>query len=624
MSDDRTPGDGTEPQSPDDHLGEARAPWERALADPSYRRLIFDAPGPQDEPTPARPQPTDADVAPAAAAPNDAAPADNAEPTVEPEAPDQPEPDAPEPEPEPVLAAPVPHAEPQAVGTPAAPVIDVAAAKRHRATVLGRTAMALMAVFALVSTGLIWGGIRIKEGGFSRISALDVNSTDIVDADGQTGDETYLLVGTDSRAGSNADVGAGTTEDADGARADTIILVNIPANRSRVVAVSFPRDLDVERPACNAWDNSTASYSDEVYPAASGEKLNGTYALGGPRCLVKVIQKMSGLKIGHFVGVDFSGFESMVNTIGGVDICTTTPLVDEILGNVLPTAGNHHLDGATALSYVRARHVDAEGASDYGRITRQQRFLSALLRGAMSNKVLFNPGKLNSFIDSFTHDTFVENIDAKSLMTLARSLQNVDAGAVTFLTVPTSGTTEWGNEIPRTADIKAIFQAIINDEPLPGEERKSPNTPSNTASPNAPELVEALSPSQVSVQVSNASGIGGLAASTADSLAVYGFQIVSIGNYTQTSYQTLVRFSPGYEAEAATVASSIPGSVLQSTGDLGATVEVVVGSGEQIRVGSPARVGTLLDSHAVGDGTAANVEIPPDLSIVNAGDATCS
>ena len=148
---------------------------------------------------------------------------------------------------------------------------------------------------------------------------------------------------------------------------------------------------------------------------------------------------------------------------------------------VLASGGTQMLDGRTALNYVRARHVEAEGNGDYGRITRQQKFLSALLRSALSNQVLLNPSKLNGFINAFTSDTFVENIDTKSLVTLGRSLQNVDAGAVTFLTVPTDGTNDWGNEIPRTDEIKSLFQAIIDDDPLPGEERED-TTPSSTSS----------------------------------------------------------------------------------------------------------------------------------------------
>ncbi|MCC9046567.1 LCP family protein, partial [Neisseria gonorrhoeae] len=71
----------------------------------------------------------------------------------------------------------------------------------------------------------------------------------------------------------------------------------------------------------------------------------------------KTIQKISGLRIGHFVGMDFAGFESMVDEVGGVEVCTAQPLVDYELGDVLPNAGTQRIDGRTALNYVRARNI---------------------------------------------------------------------------------------------------------------------------------------------------------------------------------------------------------------------------------------------------------------------------
>jgi len=530
-----------------------------------------------------------------------------------------------------------PQAEPHAVG--AAGVSRLALGKqrrRRKMRLAARSAVAVVSTLAFVVTGGAWTYVRSTEAGFSQIAALDTESADIVDPGGQTGDETFLIVGTDSRAGASGQVGAGTVEDAEGARADVVILVNIPADRSRVVAVSFPRDLDVERPVCLGWDSTTGDYSSEIYPAADGDKLNATYALGGPKCLVKVIQRMSGLKIGHFVGIDFAGFESMVDEIGGVEVCTPTPLVDGELGTIIETAGTHVLHGGQALNYVRARKVQAEGNGDYGRIARQQKFLSSLLRSALSNKVLFDPGKLNGFIGAFTRATFVENVNTESLVNLGRSLQNVDAGAVTFMTIPTAGTNDWGNEIPRLDDIDAIFTAIIDDLPLPGEKRDEPAPPATDDGAAAPAPTDpvtsqvslvAADPWSVSVQVSNASGVSGLAANTAEHVAAYGFSVEDVGNYSGTSTQSVVRFSPGLEVEATTVASMFPGTVLQRLPDsshLGDTIEIVLGEDFDGTVAYPTPTGTVLEPVAIEEATDAEaVQLPADLAITNAGDDLC-
>ncbi len=118
----------------------------------------------------------------------------------------------------------------------------------------GRSLAAIFAVLALAMTGGAWQWQSTKNNMLNRVSALDQGSRDILDPNAQFGDENFLIVGMDSRFGENADMGAGDTEDAGGARSDTIMLVNIPANRERVVAVSFPRDLNIEPMKCEAWN----------------------------------------------------------------------------------------------------------------------------------------------------------------------------------------------------------------------------------------------------------------------------------------------------------------------------------------------------------------------------------
>ncbi|MGC7211006.1 LCP family protein, partial [Mycobacteroides abscessus subsp. abscessus] len=106
------------------------------------------------------------------------------------------------------------------------------------------------------------------------------------------------------------------------------------------------------------WDEASGTYGpDEVYTET---KLNSAFAFGGPKCLVKVIQKISGLSVNRFMAVDFAGFSKMVDALGGVEVCSTTPLEDYELGTVLANAGRQIVDGHTALNYVRARQVTTE------------------------------------------------------------------------------------------------------------------------------------------------------------------------------------------------------------------------------------------------------------------------
>lgn len=496
--------------------------------------------------------------------------------------------------------------------------------RNQRLKTAGRVALSLFAILALVATGGGWSWMRATGNGLTQISALGNNPEDVLDSNLQLGDENYLLVGTDTRAGVNGAIGAGTLEDAEGARADTVMLVNIPKDRSRVVVVSFPRDLDVTRPSCEGWDNDKGSYTGEKFQSAIGDKLNAVYALGGPKCITDTIRKMTGSMINHFIGIDFAGFEAMVNAIGGVEVCTNKPLIDDELGTVLESSGKQKIDGATALNYVRARHVYGEERSDYDRINRQQRFLASLLRGALSSKVLFDLGTLNGFVNEFKKATWVDSVQTDDLLTLGRSLQKMDAGAVTFLTIPTAGTTSYGNEIPRESDIKAIFSAIRNDQPLPGE-KTAPEVGSPTSQAPAPPKLHAVDPSTLSLRVSNASDTTGLAGAAATKLGNQGFGIYSTGNYSKGQVPTSrIRYASGHEAEAATVASSIPGSSLEPAEELGSIIEVVLGNDYTGTVRPPVDIGEELPVVPIGTPASAGpVTLPSDLEHMNAADDIC-
>jgi LCP family protein required for cell wall assembly len=514
-----------------------------------------------------------------------------------------------------------------------------------------RSVAALFAVLALAMTGGAWQWSTSKNARLNTVSALDQNSSDIRDPGGQYGDEDFLIVGVDSRSGDNANMGAGTTDDADGQRSDTVMLVNIPANRKRVVAVSFPRDLAITPMQCEAWNPNTGKYGPLYDPKTktwgpkmvyTETKLNSAFAFGGPKCLVKEIQKLSGLSINRFIAVDFSGFAKMVDALGGVEVCSSTPLHDYELGTVLEHGGRQVLDGSTALNYVRARQVTTESNGDYGRIKRQQLFLSSLLRSLISEDTLLDLNKLNSVVNMFISDTVVDNVQSKDLIQLGQSLQGMAAGHVTFVTVPTGVTDQNGDEPPRIADMRALFDAIINDDQLPEEndqnaqnlgaspgsgrtgQTKAPTTrKSPTPAPEAQrEQVTTASPNDVTVRVSNATTQSGLASTATSQLKRVGFNVMTPDDYPSAVNATTVLFSPGNEEAAAAVASSFANAKVQRVSGYGQVVQVVLGPDFK-SVSTPAPTGSSLSLQIERGSSNAPAKLPEDLTVTNAADTTC-
>jgi LCP family protein required for cell wall assembly len=447
-------------------------------------------------------------------------------------------------------------------------------------------------------------------------------------------------------------MGAGTTDDAAGARSDTIMLVNIPANRKRVVAVSFPRDLSITPMQCEHWDPNTGKYGPATDPDSpmygkekvyTETKINSAYAVGGPKCLVKVIQKLSGLSVNRFMAVDFAGFAKMVDALGGVEVCSTTPLEDYELGTVLANAGRQMVDGHTALQYVRARQVTTETNGDYGRIKRQQLFLSSLLRSLISKDTFFSLNKLNNVVNMFIDDSYVDNIKTKDLVDLGQSLQGVNAGRITFVTIPTVGyADEYGNEVPRTDDMRALFDAIINDDPLPGEKNPDntpvPGTPESAtqaasptqtpssapAAPDTTDMVNAVTtdPADVTVKVSNSTGQTGLGADAATALQQHGFKVTEPDDYPSSLNATTVFFSAGNEQAAATVASSFANPTIERVNGMGNVVQVVLGS-DFNSVSAPTPSGSQVQVHVLHGNSGEHARLPEDLTVTNAADTTC-
>lgn len=323
-------------------------------------------------------------------------------------------------------------------------------------------------MLVLTASGVGHAMVTMADQGMERVDAFGPLSDGRRPADDRVEDLNVLLVGTDSREG---------LSDAERARyhlggeschcADTVMLLHLSADRERVSVVSLPRDSYVELPAHTV---EATGERHEAHP----DKLNAALAHGGPSLLVRTVERLTELRVDHYVEIDFASFVRAVDAVGGVEVCTTRPLVDSYSGLDLP-AGRHRLDGPEALAYVRARHVD--GTADLGRIERQQRFLAAFLDRAVSSGVLLRPDRLRQtatvLLDSVRADP---DLGVEQLLDIARAVRDLSpADQAEFTSVPVDdvdrevpgvgSTVTWQRE---AAD--DLFAALRADRPLPSDD----------------------------------------------------------------------------------------------------------------------------------------------------------
>ena len=242
----------------------------------------------------------------------------------------------------------------------------------------------------------------------------------------------YLLVGSDTRVGlTKAELKAlrvGSVASAAGKRSDTILLVHISKARDKAVIVSLPRDTLVTIP------QHTDSNGKVIAPFKA--KLNAAFNYGDAPLLIQVIESMTNLRIDHYVEINFAGFAHMVDSLGGIQVCTKVNINDPKSHLVL-SAGVHTLDGIQALKYVRTR--DFDGMGDLGRMQRQQQFMSSVLRKATSTGVLLNPVKMLNFFNAAMATVKTDpGLNSSDLITLAKQMRNLSASKVRTLTVPLS------------------------------------------------------------------------------------------------------------------------------------------------------------------------------------------
>ncbi len=317
--------------------------------------------------------------------------------------------------------------------------------------------------------GLAFKGLGLLLGAtvaIAGISVLELNNTikanGIVLAGAKTADLkgpiNMLLVGSDTRAGQGKGYGNDTSE-----LADVIILLHVSADRKNAVALSFPRDLMVEWPACPSTSGGPG-----YLPQSLGQ-INATIANGGPGCTLLTVEKLTGLTIPYLAMIDFKGVIELSNAIGGVHVCVAEAINDKYTQTYLEP-GEYDLKGKEALQFLRTRHGVGDG-SDLSRISNQQTFLTSLVRKVKSQGVLSNPLTLYSLANAAARNMKLSQslTDVNTMVSIASALRTVDLDKMTFLQVPSRGglpAPYSGRVMPIYEKANPLFQKLVNDEPI--------------------------------------------------------------------------------------------------------------------------------------------------------------
>ena len=292
---------------------------------------------------------------------------------------------------------------------------------RPRRRVLRRVLISL-GVLTLVLAVLIGGGVWFLTeryaGNIDRIADvfedLDEDSRPAPATPAQQAAEdpvTFLLVGSDTR---------GETlegEDPDG-RSDAIMIARFSGDRRHAQLISIPRD---------SWVD---------IPGHGKNKINASYAFGGPSLLIQTVEQLTQVRIDHYVAIDFDGIIQVTDDLGGVDV-----YVAETTSNGPYTfpAGENHLNGDQARWYLGQRYGLQGG--DFDRVKRQQQYLRSMFGKLFSSDTFTNPGRLDSALLAVTSAVSIDDsLGNGDLLALAYSMRNVTPENVDYFTAPVAGT----------------------------------------------------------------------------------------------------------------------------------------------------------------------------------------
>ena len=337
--------------------------------------------------------------------------------------------------------------------------------------------------------------------------------------------ENILLIGSDTRIGQNG-VG-GSAAAVQGARSDTLMLLHISPAHHTATVISIPRETVVPIIACAADDGTPGQTAEP----GQEELINAALNFGGPACTWKTFEYVTDIHVDHFVMLDFTGFEKIIDDLGGVEVCLPQS-VDDPLSGLHLKRGRHHIYGTQALAFWRTRE-DLGTGSDLQRIQRDQFLMASLVQGIEHSNLLASPSKVLDVIrdatDAMTTDT---GLDQDAMLATADAMKSVKSSSVQFVTAPNMPDPDNDNNVVfQQPQAQELFNAIAHDTTPQASKKGKGGTP-------ATPVVDTTSPSKVNVQVENGSGVSGVASQAGSELSHLGFNVVGTGDAQNFSFST--------------------------------------------------------------------------------------
>jgi len=305
----------------------------------------------------------------------------------------------------------------------------------------------------LFLSGAALGGVVLLGAGCvaalqSPVASQAISSEETMDdISSPTGEKTIIVAGMDTRT--DKDQGDGTSQDVPGNRTDALAVVKMNPNSNHIVSIaSIPRDTGVTTQSCTNGDSSSVV------------KVNSIYDDYGIDCLEDVVASMTGEVIDGAVAFNFESFSTVIDSLGGVDITTSGPVIDDTLGKIFDTSGTHHVDGRTALNYARARKVEGTAKSDLDRVKRQQKVAEAIVEKIKTASTTTQLATVKDVMTKVLPNTTIDGLSTSDILPLIKLASTLNPQDISSTTIDIVGEDEMGNLIYDEDTTHGIFDTM--------------------------------------------------------------------------------------------------------------------------------------------------------------------